>query len=172
VGLFHDNVYAACKAHGKIRRIVPAQFGFDILSLPVEDMDDYMKSKRAWNQACIDSGLPFTIVSHGAFAQWLISMPDNPFVHHDTRVIDHAGDPNVPGWLTTTCEDTARLTVDAVLDPSMAFKRISIAASTLSATGIAEAFTTATGKTYTTNQVKTLEQLDAERNTEKVLLLL
>ena len=42
---------------------ISAQWGFDILSMPINEMDDYMKSKRAWNQACIDSGIPYTIVS-------------------------------------------------------------------------------------------------------------
>ncbi len=161
VGLFHDNVYAACKIVGSIKRIVPAQFGFDILSLPVDDMDDYMKSKRAWNLACIDSGIPYTIVSHGAFAEWMISMPNNPFVHHDTCVVDYGGSPDVEGWVTTTCRDTARLTVDAVLDPDMANKRISVAASRMSASSLASAFSIATGKTYTTHCVRTFEELDS-----------
>ena len=82
VGLFHENVYAACKIVGNIKRIVPAQFGFDILSLPAEDMDDYMKAKRAWNLAAISSGLPYTIVSQGAFSQWMICTKVNKRTKH------------------------------------------------------------------------------------------
>ena len=159
VGRFHDNVYAAAKKLGTVKRIVPAQFGFDVLSLPVEDMDDYMPKKRAWCIAGIESGIPYTIVSHGAFAEWMITNSNNQFVHHAEGIVDHAGSPDVEGWVTTTCRDTARLTVDAVLDPAMANRRISIAASRMSATGIAKAFTKATGRQYTTRQVRTLEEI-------------
>eukprot|EP01037_Dinobryon_pediforme_P024872 gene24872-26812_t len=115
-------------------------------------MDDYMPKKRAWCIAGIESGIPYTIVSHGAFAEWMITNSNNQFVHHAEGIVDHAGSPDVEGWVTTTCRDTARLTVDAVLDPAMANRRISIAASRMSATGIAKAFTKATGRQYTTRQ--------------------
>jgi uncharacterized protein YbjT (DUF2867 family) len=65
----HRNVYEACKAVG-VRRVVPAQFGFDVLSFPESAMDGYYRQKKAWNVAAIDSGIPYTIVSQGAFAEW------------------------------------------------------------------------------------------------------
>lgn len=167
VGGFHDNVYEAAKSLGTVKRIVPAQFGFDVLELPTEEMDEYMKKKRAWNIAGIESGIPYTIVSHGAFAEWMITNSDNQFVHHEEGIVDHAGSPDVEGWVTTTCRDTARLTIDSILDPEMANKRISIAASRMSATGIANALSKATGKTYRTRCLKTLEEIDAGISAEQ-----
>lgn len=159
VGRFHDNVYTAAKKLGTVKRIVPAQFGFDVLALPIEEMDDYMPKKRAWCMAAMETGIPYTIVSHGAFAEWMITNSDNQFVHHSDGIVDHAGSPDVEGWVTTSCRDTARLTVDAVLDPTMANRRISIAGSRMSATSIANAFTKATGRSYRTRCLSTLEEI-------------
>ena len=72
VDVFHQNVYTACLKTG-VKRVVPAQFGVDILSLPVEGMDDYMKKKRSWNLAAIDSGLNYTIISQ-VFSQNILTM--------------------------------------------------------------------------------------------------
>ena len=166
VDKYHDNVYAACLKQN-VKRIVPAQFGFDILSLPVEDMDNYMKKKRSWNLAAINSGLNYTIISQGVFSQWLLTMPNNPFIHHDSRTIDYCQDPEVLGCITTTAEDTARFTVDTALDPNMENKRVAIIGSRLSAAKIAEIFTAVTGKEYKPNQVATFEEIEAAKLTEQ-----
>lgn len=41
----HKKVYAAALLNN-VKRIVPAQFGFDVLSFPEDAMDDYFKLKR------------------------------------------------------------------------------------------------------------------------------
>lgn len=88
VGRFHSNVYSAAIKLGTVKRIVPAQFGFDVLSLPVEEMDDYMPKKRGWCEAGMATGVPYTIISHGAFAEWMITNSDNQFVHHSEGAIE------------------------------------------------------------------------------------
>lgn len=162
---YHNNVYAACLSQG-VKRIVPAQFGVDILSLPPDEMDDYMRKKRAWNLAAISSGLNYTIVSQGAFSQWLLTMPNNPFIHHDSRTVDYCEDPDVPGFITTTVEDTARFTVDVALDPAMENKRVSITGSRLSATNIARIFSAISGVNYTPNCVGSFNDIEAARQTQ------
>jgi uncharacterized protein YbjT (DUF2867 family) len=158
----HNNVYEACKMNN-VKRIVPAQFGFDVLSYPIEEMDEYMKSKRTWNINGINSGIPYTIVSQGAFSQWFLTMPNHPFIHHDTRSIDYCETPDVCGVITSTVEDTARLTVDAVLDPTMANQRISLYGSKLSMRQMAEIFTAITGIEYSLNKVSTFESIERDK---------
>lgn len=152
----HRNVYAACKANG-VKRVVPAQFGSDVLSFPEEDMDGYFKTKKQWCVEAIESGIPYTIVSHGAFAQWLFSH-NNFFIKHDTRQVLYAGAPDFKGWITTSIEDTARLTVDCCLDANMASKRVAIAGAMVSAADLASALTAHTGVEYTVFEYKTIEQ--------------
>ena len=164
VDVFHDNVYAACLATG-VQRVVPAQFGVDILSLPTEEMDDYMKKKRSWNLAAISSGLNYTIVSQGVFSQWLLTMPNNPFIHHDSHTIDYCETPDVCGCITTTAEDTARFTVDVALDPAMANKRVSIVGSRISAASIARLFTDITDVEYSARCVGSFADVEAARGT-------
>ncbi len=54
------------------------------------ELDGYMRLKRAWNVKAMESGVPYTIVSQGAFSEWMVETC--PFVHHDTRTIDVVGD--------------------------------------------------------------------------------
>jgi hypothetical protein len=63
--------------------VVPAQFGVDVLSFEEAELDHYMVNKRKWNYRAIESGVPYTIVSQGAFSEWMVQMC--PFIHHDTR---------------------------------------------------------------------------------------
>lgn len=159
----HQNVYTACKATG-VKRVVPAQFGFDILALPEEVMDNYMKTKRRWNLDGIESGIPYTIVSHGAFSEWFLTMPNHPFIHHDTRTVDYCETPDTDGIITTTLADTARLTVDAVLDPEMINKRISLYGAKISIQTMADILSRVTGKSYTPHLVSTYESLEADKH--------
>lgn len=161
---YHHNVYEACKTIPSIKRIVPAQFGVDILSLPEEKMDNYMKKKRSWNLEGINSGIPYTIVSQGIFSQWILTMPNNPIIHHDTRVVDFCEDPDVKGCITTTLEDTARFTVDCALDPEMANRRVSIIGSHISAREIAMAMSQATHQQYTLNRKRTLAEIQEAKS--------
>lgn len=164
VDVYHQNVYAACREAG-VKRIVPAQFGVDILSLPPEDMDDYMRKKRGWNLAAIESGVPYTIVSQGVFSQWLLTMPNNPFIHHDTKQVDYCERDDVLGCLSTSLEDTARFTVDTALDPAMANRRVSIVGQRISAASIAATLSRVTGATYSTRLVRTFEEIEAAKST-------
>lgn len=54
------------------------------------ELDGYMRLKRAWNVKAMECGVPYTIVSQGAFSEWMVETC--PFVHHDTRTIDVVGD--------------------------------------------------------------------------------
>jgi hypothetical protein len=146
-----------------VKRVVPAQFGFDVLSLPEDVMDNYMKTKRRWNMNGIESGIPYTIVSHGGFSQWFLTMPNHPFIHHDTRTVDYCETPDTDGIITTTLEDTARLTVDAVLDPTMANKRISLYGSKISVRTMTEILTRVTGIPYTPTQVSSFASIAADQ---------
>jgi uncharacterized protein YbjT (DUF2867 family) len=105
----HNNVYEACKVVG-VRRVVPAQFGFDCLSFPDVAMDDYFKLKRSWNEAAINSGIPYTIVSQGAFSEWFLSSLC-PVINHTDRTVFYVGSPDIQGWVTTSMGDTARFTL-------------------------------------------------------------
>lgn len=160
----HNNVYTACKANG-VKRVVPAQFGYDVLSFPESAMDDYFRKKKAWNEAAIASGIPYTIVSQGAFAQWTLSL-HNPFINKKDNIISYCGD-DFRGWVTTSLEDTSRLTVDCCLDHEMANKRVAIAGAFLSAADMAASLTKAASKRgdtvpYRTQCMKSLS--DCERD--------
>lgn len=146
-----------------MKRVVPAQFGFDVLSLPEDVMDNYMKTKRSWNTNGIESGIPYTIVSQGGFCQWFLTMPNHPIIHHDTRTIDYCETPDTDGIITTTLEDTARLTIDAALDPAMANKRISLYGSQISVRTMTEIITRVTGITYTSKKVSTFDSIAADQ---------
>jgi hypothetical protein len=62
-----------------------------------------MRLKRAWNVKAMECGVPYTIVSQGAFSEWLVETC--PFVHHDTRTIDVVGDdPEAIGWVAELVE--------------------------------------------------------------------
>lgn len=103
----------------------------------------YFKFKKAWNVAGIESGIPYTIVSQGAFAQWTFNPKDNFFIDHAARTVLHVGSAETKGWITTSFEDVARFTVDCVLDPAMANSRVAIAGATVSAADFAVMLTKA-----------------------------
>lgn len=155
----HDNIYAACRRAG-VRRVVPAQFGIDVLSFTDEELVvDYLRTKRRWNAAAVASGVPYTVVSQGAFSEWLLSPDMCPFMHPATRTADVAGDvsaPPVPGYVFTSLADTARLVLDCALDPSCANGRVSVAGSVLSAAGLAAALSAATGEAWSLRSVATV----------------
>jgi uncharacterized protein YbjT (DUF2867 family) len=156
----HQNVYQACIAN-KVKRVVPAQFGADVLSLPESAMDNYFKLKKSWNEAGINSGIPYTIVSQGAFGQWTLGS-QNFFIDHENGTVLYVGNPNMKGWLTTSMEDTSRFTVDCALDPDFANKRVAIAGATVSANDMVESLTRVMGKAYSAKEYKTLEQCLAD----------
>ncbi len=56
--------------------------------------------------------------------------------------------------MTTSLQDTARLTVAAAMDPAFANRRVSIVGSRLSPAALARALTTATGHVYTVTKVR------------------
>jgi hypothetical protein len=62
-----------------------------------DELDGYMRLKRAWNVKAMECGVPYTIVSQGAFSEWMVETC--PFVHHDTCTIDVVGeDPEAVGY--------------------------------------------------------------------------
>ncbi len=106
----------------------------------------YFKFKNAWNVAGIESGVPYTIVSQGAFSQWTFNPKDNFFIDHAGRCVLHVGSAETKGWITTSFEDVARITVDCVLDPAMANSRVAIAGATVLAADFATMLTKASAR--------------------------
>jgi len=159
LGTLHDNIYKACKTTN-VQRIVPAQYGVDLLSLDESKLDPFMQGKLGWNLRAIESGIPYTIVSQGAFSEWMCTL--NPNLHLDNSSFDCVGDPTTHGWLSvTSLSDTARFVIDVALDPDMANSRVSVTGSRVTPNDIVEVLSAAFKKTFTVNVVDTIENAQA-----------
>jgi uncharacterized protein YbjT (DUF2867 family) len=166
LGTLHDNIYEACKTTN-VRRIVPAQYGVDLLSLDASKLDPFMQGKLGWNLRAIESGIPYTIVSQGAFSEWMCTL--NPNLHLDTCKFDCVGDLTTHGWLSvTTLSDTGRFIIDVACDPEMANARVSITGSRVTPNDVVQTLSTAFKKQFTINVVDTVENAQELVNSKKL----
>jgi hypothetical protein len=169
LGTLHDNIYEACKITN-VRRIIPAQYGVDLLSLDASKLDPFMQGKLGWNLRAMESGIPYTIVSQGAFSEWMCTL--NPNLHLNTCSFDCVGDDSTAyhhGWLSvTTLSDTARFVIDVACDPEMANSRVSITGSRVTPTDIVQALSSAFKKPFTINVVDTIENAQELVNSKKL----